>query len=59
MTPLQHIELTEYSSETFEINEIEYAIAENLWHNYDQQVTVDFPSPKTSGKWKLTAKGHS
>lgn len=57
MTPLQHIELTEYSSETFEISEIEYAIAENLWHNYDKQVTVDFPSPKTGGKWKLTAKG--
>lgn len=57
MTPLQPIELTEYSSETFEINEIEYAIAENLWRNYDKQVTVDFPTPKTSGKWKLTAKG--
>lgn len=57
MTPLQHIELTEYSSGTFEINEIEYAIAENLWRNYDKQVTVDFPTPKTSGKWKLTAKG--
>ncbi len=57
MTPLQPIELTEYSSETFEINEIEYAIAENLWRNYDKQVTVDFPSPKTGNQWQLTAKG--
>jgi len=57
MTPLQHIELTEYSSEEFEINEIEYAIGETLWRNYDKQVTVDFPTPKTGNKWKLTAKG--
>ncbi|MFB2880406.1 McrC family protein [Floridanema aerugineum] len=57
MTPLQDIELTEYSSKTFEINEIEYAIAETLWRNYDKEVTVDFPTPKTGNKWKLTAKG--
>lgn len=57
MTPLRHIELTEYSSEEFEINEIEDAIAETLWRNYDKEVTVDFPTPKTGNKWKLTAKG--
>ncbi|XWK90481.1 MAG: restriction endonuclease [Phormidium sp.] len=57
MTPLQDIELTEYSSKTFEINEIEYAIAETLWRNYARQITVDFPTPKTGNKWKLTAKG--
>lgn len=57
MTPLRHIELTEYSSEEFEINEIEDAIAETLWRNYDREVTVDFPTPKTGNKWKLTAKG--
>lgn len=57
MTPLQHIKLTEYSSEEFGIKEIKYAIGENLWRNYDKQITVDFPTPKTGNKWKLTAKG--
>lgn len=57
MTRLQHIELTEYSFRKFEINEIEYAIAETLWRNYRTQVNVDFPSPKTGGKWKLTSQG--
>lgn len=57
MNLLQYIELTEYSSRDFEINEIEDAIAETLWRNYDKEVTVDFPTPKTGNKWKLTAKG--
>ncbi|MFB2894119.1 McrC family protein [Aerosakkonemataceae cyanobacterium BLCC-F50] len=57
MSPLQYIELTEYSSRKFEITEVEYAIAESLWRNYEQQITVNFPSPKTGGKWQLEAKG--
>ncbi|HEY9294950.1 MAG TPA: restriction endonuclease, partial [Phormidium sp.] len=28
-----------------------------MWPHYDKQVTVDFPTPKTGNKWKLTAKG--
>ena len=28
-----------------------------LWRNYDTQVCVDFPSPKTDNQWRLTASG--
>jgi 5-methylcytosine-specific restriction enzyme subunit McrC len=57
MSAVQLIELTEYVPRKFEREEIEYAIAETLWRKYNNQVAVDFPSPKTSGKWKLTSQG--
>ena len=57
MSAAQLIELTEYVPRKFERQEIDYAIAETLWCKYDTQVAVDFPSPKTGGKWKLTSQG--
>ncbi|HEY9708417.1 MAG TPA: hypothetical protein V6D48_09470 [Oculatellaceae cyanobacterium] len=57
MSAAQLIELTEYVPRKFERQEIAYANAENLWRKYNNQVAVDFPSPKTSGKWKLTSQG--
>lgn len=57
MKGVQTIELSEYIPRKFEINEIEYAIAKTLWHNYRTQVDVEFPSPKTGDKWQLTSKG--
>ncbi len=32
-------------------------VGETLWRNYGKQVAVEFPSPKTGGKWQLTAQG--
>ena len=57
MSRPQLIELTEYVPRKFEREEINYAMAETLWRKYNTQVAVDFPSPKTSGKWKLTSQG--
>lgn len=57
MSAAQLIELTEYVPRKFERQEIAYAKAENLWRKYNNQVAVDFPSPKTSGKWILTSQG--
>jgi 5-methylcytosine-specific restriction enzyme subunit McrC len=57
MSTAQLIELTEYIPRKFEREEIDYAIAETLWRIYNTQVALDFPSPKTGGKWKLTSQG--
>lgn len=57
MSAVQLIELTEYIARKFEREEIDYAIAEILWHKYGNKITVDFPSPKTGGKWRLTSQG--
>ncbi len=51
------IELTEYRPAWFPEEEIPYPVAESLWRAYGQQVTVEFPSPKTSRQWQLTAQG--
>src|SRR5690606_34534988 len=32
-------------------------LGELLWHSYRPQVAVEFPSPKTGGRWELTAQG--
>ncbi len=51
------IELTEYVSRQFAREEISETAGEMLWQNYGRQVGVEFPSPKTGGKWSLTAQG--
>jgi 5-methylcytosine-specific restriction enzyme subunit McrC len=51
------IELTEYSPELLPRSEIPDEAGEALWRDYSTQVAVDFPSPKTSGQWQLTAQG--
>ncbi len=53
----QIIELVEYGSLLLEREEISEAVGEILWHNYDKQVGVDFPSPKTGNRWRITARG--
>ncbi len=51
------IELTEYVPVLLAWEEIPDAMGEALWRNYGTQVAVDFPSPKTGNRWRLTAKG--
>lgn len=53
----QIIELVEYGSLLLAREEISEAVGEILWHNYDKQVGVDFPSPKTGNRWRITARG--
>lgn len=51
------IELAEYVPESFPREEITDSVGEILWRNYGDQVAVEFPSPRTDGKWRLTAQG--
>jgi 5-methylcytosine-specific restriction enzyme subunit McrC len=55
--PPRIIELVEYVPVLLERSEIPYAVGEALWRNYEAQVAVDFPSPKTGNRWRLTARG--
>lgn len=53
---LQIIEITEYQSQYFNRSDIleKWGIA---LLKYRKEIDVDFPTPKTGNKWKLTAKG--
>ena len=53
----QRIELTEYSPVLLAREDIPETVGEALWRNYGTQVAVDFPSPKTGNRWRLTAQG--
>ncbi|MBD2183390.1 restriction endonuclease [Planktothrix sp. FACHB-1355] len=55
--PPRVIELVEYSPVLLGRSEIPDAVGEALWRNYETQVAVDFPSPKTGNRWRLTARG--
>lgn len=54
---MKKIELIEFLPRTFDRQDIPDDIAEKLWHNYNQKISVEFPSLKTKDKWKLTSKG--
>ncbi|MBB6451047.1 5-methylcytosine-specific restriction enzyme subunit McrC [Geomicrobium halophilum] len=45
--------LTEYKPGYFTT----LAAGEKVWRSYTDQISVEFPSPKTDGKWKLTPQG--
>lgn len=51
------LELTEFVPRYFPRESITEAEGELLWRHYRDQVSVDFPSPKTGNRWGLTAKG--
>ncbi|MFQ5730168.1 MAG: McrC family protein [Waddliaceae bacterium] len=51
------LSLSEYSSARFPKEAISDALGETLWRNYNNQVAVDFPSPKTGKQWQLTPQG--
>ncbi len=51
------IELAEYTPALISHDTISDAIGEKLWRNYNAQVAVEFPSPKTSSQWRLTSQG--
>ena len=57
VTSPQIIELTEYVPKLLPRSLLPDAIGETLWRDYNTQVSVDFPSPKTGDRWRLTAQG--
>jgi 5-methylcytosine-specific restriction enzyme subunit McrC len=53
----QIIELTEYKSERFEQDFIPKSVAQKIYQNYDKEIDIEFPTPKTKDKWELKSKG--
>lgn len=51
------ITLTEYQPRFLDRQELAEQEGEHLWQNYSDQIAVEFPSPKTGGKWQLTSQG--
>ena len=51
------IELTEYQLATFEQDLIPESVGKKIHHNYDKEIEIEFPNPKTQDKWHLKSKG--
>lgn len=51
------ITLREYHKVELQPEELTPEDAELLWKHYGKRVTVEFPSPRTGGRWTLTAQG--
>ncbi|MGK7923870.1 MAG: McrC family protein [Spirulina sp.] len=49
------IELKEYEAKM--LPSLPEELGNKLWQEYRQKIDVEFPSPKTKGQWKITAKG--
>lgn len=57
MTRPAVISLTEYQPREFAAAAIPPELGEALWRNFGRQVAVEFPSPKTARRWRLTGQG--
>ncbi|WP_293144166.1 MULTISPECIES: restriction endonuclease [unclassified Microcoleus] len=53
----QIIELTEYQLATFQRNLIPELVGEKILQNYDKEIDIEFPNPKTKYQWHLKSKG--
>lgn len=51
------IQLSEYESVLLPCEKLTEAAGEILWRDYNNQINVEFPSPRTKGQWQLTAQG--
>lgn len=51
------IELTEYVPATLSRDELPEEVGTAAWRDYSAQVEVEFPSPPTGGRWRLTSQG--
>lgn len=54
---MSFLSLTEHTSHYLEHGQLSYETGEFLLRRYATEVDVEFPSPKTGGKWKLTPRG--
>ncbi|MGC9385044.1 MAG: McrC family protein [Kosmotogaceae bacterium] len=52
------IELQEFSKKTLLREDLPSELGETLWQKHKEKVDVEFPSPKTEGKWELTSLGY-
>ncbi len=57
MTATTLLELTEYQSRLLPPDALTDKLAQTLLRDYAQFVTLDWPSPRTGGQWRLTAGG--
>lgn len=53
----RYLILTEYQPQTLTLAQLSSAEGDLLWRRYGQQISVDFPSPKTGNQWQLTPQG--
>lgn len=53
----QILQLAEYTPSRFPPGTISYDLGEILWQRYGNQITVEFPTPKTDRQWQLTCQG--
>jgi 5-methylcytosine-specific restriction enzyme subunit McrC len=53
----QIIELTEYQLATFQRDLIPESVGEKILQNYDKEIDIEFPNPKTKYQWHLKSKG--
>ena len=53
----QIIGLTEYQLATFDRNSIPESVGEKILLNYDKEIDIEFPNPKTKYQWHLKSKG--
>lgn len=58
MSDPQVLELVEERRSEFSPDELSYELGDTLWKHYGKYVSVDFPSPKTGGRWVLTPRGY-
>ncbi|MGE5592475.1 MAG: McrC family protein [Betaproteobacteria bacterium] len=54
---MRWIELKEYVPRELDYDEMSFSEGESLWRQYGTQVNVDFPTPKTDNRWRLTSQG--
>jgi 5-methylcytosine-specific restriction enzyme subunit McrC len=53
----QWLEMTEYHPQFFDKDVLSETVATELFTRYGKQIEVEFPNPKTGGKWKLYSRG--
>src|SRR5262245_12876398 len=51
------IELTEFQTLELDRTALSNELGEDLWRRFSDKVDVDFPSPPTGHRWRLTSQG--
>lgn len=57
MTAPRVLELVEFQPVSLAQDELPAGTGERIWREFGKQVMVEFPSPKTGGRWELTNRG--
>jgi len=51
------MELKEYELRILDRDSIPESVGKKIHHNYDKEIEIEFPNPKTQDKWHLKSKG--